>query len=267
MSIYAIGDVQGCFAELQRLVDRIHFRPGDDQLWFVGDLVNRGPRSSEVLRFVKGLGDAAITVLGNHDLHLLSCAFGIREPKPRDTFGDVLAAPDRDALIAWLVARPLAYRQAEYLLVHAGVHPTWDLLTTLRLAGEAERALPRDPRGTLDALQEPAPPRWEPALGGADRLRAIVAVLTRIRTCTAEGTMETEFSGPPEQAPHGYRPWFEWPRPQASEITIVCGHWAALGLKIEPRLVAVDSACVWGGALSAVRLDDRRVFQEACVSR
>ena len=264
MARYAIGDVQGCSAELKRLVERIRFRRGKDELWFVGDLVNRGPRSRDALRFVKGLGRAAVTVLGNHDLHLLSCALGVRKPKPRDTFDDVLEAPDRQELVAWLAARPFAHRVDRHLMVHAGVHPTWDVATTLRLAKEAQRALRQDLKGTLAALQEEAPPRWDPSLRGADRLRAIVAVLTRIRTCTADGTMDTEFSGPPEEAPQGRRPWFEWPRPRSGRVTVVCGHWAALGLRVLPRLVAVDSGCVWGRSLSAVRLHDGRVYQEPC---
>ena len=264
MATYAVGDVQGCFDELERLLGRIRFRPGRDRLWFAGDLVNRGPRSVDVLRLVKRLGESARTVLGNHDLHLLSCAFGVRKPKPRDTFEAVLEAPDRAALIDWLLRQPLVYRQGAHLLVHAGLHPTWDAATALRLAREAERALRRDPRGTLASLQEEAPVRWEPSLGGADRLRAVVAILTRIRTCTAEGTMDPEFSGAPDQASRGHRPWFAWPRRKATEVTVICGHWAALGLEVLPHLLALDSGCVWGGALSAVRLHDRKVFQERC---
>ena len=266
MSIYAVGDVQGCYDELRRLVDRLRFDPTCDQLWFVGDLVNRGPRSVEVLRFVKGLGDAAVTVLGNHDLHLLACAYGVRPPKETDTVGDVLAAPDRDELVAWLAARPFLHRTDDYVLVHAGLHPSWDAPGAMQLAAEAEDALRRSPRDTIELLRRAsAPPLWQPSLRGDERLRAIVAILTRIRTCTADGTLDPEFTGPPDQVPHGRRPWFDWPGPWSSEVTAVFGHWSALGLKVEPHVVALDTGCVWGRALTAVRLDDGNVYQQTAL--
>jgi len=263
MSTFAIGDVQGCCTELERLLERIHFDPADDRLWFVGDLVNRGPRSLEVLQLVKGLGRAAVTVLGNHDLHLLACAYGVREPKGSDTFQDVLRAPDRDALVAWLADRPFLHRMDDYVLVHAGLHPSWNAATAMAVAEEVGDALSRDPRATLDALRRsPPPPLWQDTLRGDDRLRAAVAILTRIRTCTSDGTLNLDFDGPPDRAPHGSRPWFEWPGPYADEVSVVCGHWSALGLRIEPHVVALDTGCVWGRALTAVRLDDGAVFQQ-----
>ena len=266
MSIYAIGDVQGCHDELRRLVDRIRFDPSRDRLWFVGDLVNRGPRSLDVLRYVKGLGAAAVTVLGNHDLHLLARAYGVRKPKEGDTLDDVLAAPDRDELVAWLASRPLLHRTDDYVLVHAGLHPTWDAATAMALAAEAEETLHSSPRETVATLRRgSAPPQWDPALRGEDRLRAIVAILTRIRTCTVEGVLDLDFAGPPDQAPHGRRPWFEWPGPWSSEVTVVFGHWSALGLRVEPHAVALDTGCVWGKALTAVRVDDGNVYKQTAL--
>jgi bis(5'-nucleosyl)-tetraphosphatase (symmetrical) len=263
MSIYAIGDVQGCHDELRRLIDRLRFDPARDYLWMAGDLVNRGPRSLEVLRFVKGLGDRAVTVLGNHDLHLLSCAYGLRSPKSTDTLADVLAAPDRDELVAWLAAQPFLHRTDDYLLVHAGLHPTWTAAEAMAVASELEEFVSADPARAVEVLRAaPPPPLWRPELRGDDRVRAATAILTRIRTCTSDGTLDLDFAGPPNQAPHGRRPWFEWPGPYASEVTVVFGHWSALGLRVEPHVVALDTGCVWGGVLTAVRLDDGAVFQQ-----
>jgi bis(5'-nucleosyl)-tetraphosphatase (symmetrical) len=267
MSTYAIGDVQGCCTELERLIERLRFDPGRDRLWFVGDLVNRGPRSLDALRLVKGLGPAAISVLGNHDLHLLACAYEVRAPKPTDTFDDVLAAPDRDALCAWLLDRPFLHRMDDYVLVHAGLHPSWTAADAMAIAEETSDALRARPKAVLTALRSaPPPPLWSSDLRGDDRLRAAVAILTRMRTCTSDGTLDLEFDGPPDQAPHGRRPWFEWPGPWAQEVTAVCGHWSALGLRVEPQVVAVDTGCVWGRALTAVRLDDGAVFQQAAAT-
>jgi bis(5'-nucleosyl)-tetraphosphatase (symmetrical) len=263
VAIYAIGDVQGCGDELTRLIKRVKFQPRKDQLWFVGDLVNRGPKSLEVLRLVKGLGAAAVTVLGNHDLHLLSCADGLREAKKGDTFDEVLEAPDRDELLDWLAARPFLHREGDYVMVHAGLHPTWDVATGAALAEELTQALRADRREFLEKLRaREAPPLWKASLRGSDRLRAIAAVLTRMRTCNSEGTLCGDFSGPPEEAPHGCRPWFEWPGRYAAEATVVCGHWSALGLHVEPHVVALDTGCVWGRELTAMRLDDGQVFKE-----
>jgi bis(5'-nucleosyl)-tetraphosphatase (symmetrical) len=263
MAVYAIGDVQGCGDELRRLVDRLRFDPAADTLWFVGDLVNRGPASAAVLRFVRGLGDRAVTVLGNHDLHLLACAYGVRKAKDSDTLRDVLRARDRDELVEWTASRPLLHRTDDYVLVHAGLHPSWDATRALAVAAEAEQALHHDPRETIAALREAqAPPQWHDGLKGADRLRAAVAIFTRIRTCTADGTLDLDFAGPPEKAPHGRRAWFDWPCAFAEEVTVVAGHWSALGLRVEPHVVALDTGCVWGGSLTAIRLDDGRVFQQ-----
>jgi bis(5'-nucleosyl)-tetraphosphatase (symmetrical) len=268
MATYAIGDVQGCFSELKKLTKRVRFDPKHDQLWFVGDLVNRGPRSLDVLRFVRDLGDKAVTVIGNHDIHLLGCAAGVRKPKAGDTFEDVLEAKDRDELIHWLEKRPFLYREGDYVMVHAGLHPSWDADTAAALAAELERAFRKDPRKTLEELRSrPAPLKWESSLKGADRLRAIATVLTRMRACSSDGTLEPEFSGPPDEAPSGFKPWFDWPGKYASEVTVVCGHWSALGLRVEPHVIALDTGCVWGRALTAVRLDDGVVFMEPAAGR
>jgi bis(5'-nucleosyl)-tetraphosphatase (symmetrical) len=268
MATYAIGDVQGCFLELQQLVEKIRFDPANDRLWFVGDLVNRGPRSLDVLRFVKGLGNAAVSVLGNHELHLLSCAYGARQPKARDTFADVLEAADRDELVAWIAERPVLHREGDYILVHAGIHPTWSTDDALAYAREVEQPLREAPAATIRMLRErEAAPQWHPGMSGPDRVRTIVAIFTRMRTCTEEGTLNMDFDGPPAQAPHGCRAWFEWPGRCAEEATVVFGHWAALGVHVDVHVIALDSACVWGGQLSALRLDDGRLFQQPALGR
>lgn len=264
MSIYAIGDVQGHFEGLQRLLEKIKFEPGDDFLWFVGDLVNRGPDSLAVLRLVKGLGKSAITVLGNHDLHLLAFASGAEAPKQRDTLQQVIGAPDRDELLDWLRFRPLAYYDDGFLLVHAGILPEWDAAFTLSLAAEVESALrAADYPRFLAELYGNEPSAWQPALFGTDRLRVIVNALTRMRFLRNDGSMDFSFNGPPDEAPRDLTPWFELPRASGS-TAIVFGHWSALGVLLRPDLIALDSGCVWGRQLSAVRLEDRALFQVAC---
>ena len=265
MATYAIGDVQGCFEELQRLLVAIGFDPAADRLWFVGDLVNRGPQSLETLRYVKSLGERAVTVLGNHDLHLLTVAAGFAKERNDDTIEPILKAPDAAELLAWLRARPLLHRDGEFLLVHAGLLPGWTAATAATLAAEVERKL----RGAgyadfLSKLYGGKPDRWTDDLRGADRLRAIVNAMTRMRFCSAQGVMEFATKGESTKAPHGYLPWFDVAGREAADVTIVCGHWSALGVKLAPNLIALDSGCVWGGKLSAIRLEDRRLFQVHC---
>jgi len=267
MATYAIGDVQGSFEELQALLGSFGFDRAKDSLWFVGDLVNRGPASLGTLRFVRNLGERAVTVLGNHDLHLLALAQGSVKAGEDDTLGDVLAAPDRDGLLDWLRHRPMAHVASNYALVHAGLLPQWDVATAMALAGEVETEL----RGSrheefLAQLYGSRPDRWDDKLRGIDRLRVIVNAMTRLRFCTAEGVMEFHTKGETAQAPHGYLPWFEVPGRKSADHTLVCGHWSALGLHIAPDLLALDSGCVWGGKLSAVRLEDRRLYQVPCVA-
>lgn len=265
MATYAIGDVQGCFSALQRLVEKIQFDPCRDRLWLVGDLVNRGPDSVSVLRYVKKLGKAAVTVLGNHDLHLLAVAEGVTEPRRKDTVQDVLNAPDRDDLLAWLRRQPLVYREGEYLLVHAGLLPQWTSSDAVAMGKEVEEAL-RSPeyRTFLGGLYKPATRRWSDDLTGMARVRTIAAVLTRIRVCSPEGEVEFSYTGPPEDSPKGFLTWFEVPGRKSADATVICGHWAALGLHIKDNLLALDAGCVWGKQLAAVRLEDRKIFQVSC---
>lgn len=261
MATYAIGDVQGCFDELRRLLAQCAFDPQEDRLWFVGDLVNRGPKSLETLRFVRDLGERAITVLGNHDLHLVTQHEGFERPRADDTFEDVLEAPDADELVGWLRTRPMMHAEGAYAMVHAGLLPGWSIDRAIALGREVEKALAAPGyRDFLANLYGSKPDRWTDSLSGWDRLRVIVNAMTRMRFCTAEGTMEFKAKG--QQAPGGYRPWFDF-RPRG-EQAIVCGHWSALGLKLAPQLAALDTGCVWGGALTALRLDDRRLYQVQC---
>ncbi|MGB8435971.1 MAG: symmetrical bis(5'-nucleosyl)-tetraphosphatase [Burkholderiales bacterium] len=265
MATYAIGDVQGCFVELERLLDEIRFDAARDRLWFVGDLVNRGPQSAEVLRFVKSLGDRAVTVLGNHDIHLFAHVAGYGKKRADDSFGDVLAAPDCDALVEWLRARPMMHVERGYAMVHAGLLPAWSIERALELAAEVESALRApDYRTFLAGLYGSQPDRWRDGLRGVDRLRVVVNAMTRMRFVDANGVMDFRSKGELENAPRGYLPWFDVPGRASADVPIVCGHWSALGLLIRPDLLALDSGCVWGGRLTAVRLDDRSVFQVAC---
>lgn len=265
MATWVVGDVQGCHRTLVRLLDRAS-PASSDRLLFVGDLVNRGTGSLEVLRWAAAQGDRIQVVLGNHDLHLLACAEGARRPKARDTIEPILEARDRGDLLDWLAARPLLRRlevgAEQVLLVHAGVLPEWTASQAERLAHEVEDHLRGSRRATLVALQEPAPTAWSADLAGADRLRIATTGLTRLRLLTAAGEIETEFNGAPRAAPAGCVPWFEAPRRRTADVTVVFGHWAALGLHIAPRVVALDSGAVWGRALTAMRLDDRAVVQE-----
>jgi bis(5'-nucleosyl)-tetraphosphatase (symmetrical) len=262
---YAIGDIQGCMASLERLLTLISFSH-DDHLWLVGDLVNRGPRSLDVLRWARDHENSITCVLGNHDLHFLARAAGAVPAKPRDTLDELLAAPDCDRLVDWLRWRPLVHLDRSHLLVHAGLHPRWTAELALALGGEIEREL-RAPgwRAFLAQVSGGPPPRWDPRLGGGDRWRAILAYLVRARTLRADGRVEPHFDGPPTQAPPGCVPWFAMPGPAWATHTVVFGHWAALGLSIGPRHVGLDTGCVWGKALTAVRLDDRMVFQAKSV--
>lgn len=260
MPTYAIGDVQGCFDELERLLDKLRFRRDEDRLWFVGDLVNRGPKSLEVLRFVKKLGERAVTVLGNHDLHLVTQHEGIERPRKDDSFHDVLGAPDRGALVDWLRTRPMMHAEGGYAMVHAGLLPQWSVEEALALGKEVERALAAPHyREFLKNMYGAKPDEWSDSLAGWDRLRMIVNAMTRLRFCTAQGKMEFHAKG--AKAPRGYSAWFDF---RSERETLVCGHWSALGLKLGEKLAALDSGCVWGGSLTALRLEDRALYQVPC---
>jgi len=252
---YAIGDVQGCHEELRTLLARLRFSPDRDRLWFVGDLVNRGPRSLETLRLVRSLGDNAVVVLGNHDLHLLALVHGSDRKRRSDTLDAVLAAPDRDALIEWLQARPLAHAEAGDLMVHAAVLPQWTVALTLELAREVEAALKRDPRRLFKHMYGNEPDQWSPELSGWDRLRFAINVLTRLRVCSAEGRIDLALKGEPPPPPSPLRPWFTFTDRATRGTRIVFGHWSVLGLVLSHGVVGLDSGCVWGGALSALDLD------------
>ncbi|PIE16342.1 MAG: symmetrical bis(5'-nucleosyl)-tetraphosphatase [Proteobacteria bacterium] len=261
MATYAIGDVQGCFAPLMRLLERIRFKPGRDRLWLVGDVVNRGPASAQVLRWLCDHDRDVTVVLGNHDLHLLARAEGVGVARTDDTFGDVLHARDRDTLVGWLRERPLLHREGDTLMVHAGLLPAWRVDEAEALAREAERRLRGSKRAAfLDALYHGRKRPWGEASGKRQRALAATAIMTRVRVVDGAGRMVRRFKGPPERAPEGTSPWFAAPHRRKRPVTLVFGHWAAMGLWIADGVIATDSGCVWGGALTAVRLEDRAVF-------
>ena len=267
MATYAIGDLQGCYASFRHLLERVAFDPASDRLWLVGDLVNRGPRSLETLRYVRGLGPAAQTVLGNHDLSLLMAAEGHGKRSVGDAFDDVLAGPDADALLDWLRRQPLCHVEDEYCLVHAGLLPQWTVSEARVLAGEVEAVLRGDHwREFMGKLWGSEPAAWSPELQGWPRLRVVVNALTRMRFCTPDGTMEFRSKGPVTSAPPGHLPWFDVPGRRSAGQVLVTGHWSALGLCLRPDLLALDSGCLWGGPLSAVRLEDRALFQVPCAA-
>ncbi|GHU04739.1 bis(5'-nucleosyl)-tetraphosphatase, symmetrical [Betaproteobacteria bacterium] len=265
MNTYAIGDIQGCFASFMRLLERCRFDPAADRLWLVGDLVNRGPRSLETLRFVKELGNSAITVLGNHDLTLLLAAEGFGKRGKDDTFDDILRAPDSEELLFWLRHQRMCHVENGHCLAHAGLLPQWTVADAQALAGEVESALNApDWRTFLANMWGSEPAAWSDDLTGWPRLRVIVNAMTRMRFCTPDGIMDFHAKGGLDNTPAGHVPWFETPNRRSADTTLVTGHWSALGLKILPNLLALDSGCLWGGALTAVRLEDRAVFQVPC---
>lgn len=265
MPTYAIGDIQGCRDSLLRLLDALTFDPALDRLWFVGDLVNRGPDSLGVLRLIRELGEAAICVLGNHDLHLLALSEGLGRPHKGDTLDAILMAPDRDELLHWLRHRKLAWGEQGFLLIHAGVLPGWTAEIALAYAAEAEAALQgADYRGFFERMYGNVPAAWDDVLTGADRLRVIVNTFTRLRYCSAAGEMEFHHKGAPGSQPAPWMPWFDVPGRASAGTTCVIGHWSTLGLINRPDLIALDTGCLWGGGLTAVRLEDRQVFAVAC---
>lgn len=268
MAHYLVGDLQGCDAPLGRLLERIAFSPSRDTLYLLGDLVNRGPASAAVLRRLMGYGDAAQCLLGNHDLSLLAVAHGHRAPHRNDTMDDVLGAPERAAMLEWLRHRAMAIHAHGLLMVHGGVLPSWDLAQVLALAREVEAVL-RGPDlpAFLAQMWGNRPDRWDDGLTGADRLRVVVNALTRLRFCTPEGVMELKASDGPQQAPPGMLPWFDVPGRRTADVCIAFGHWSTLGYLRRPDLIALDTGCVWGGCLSALRLADdglHELIQEQC---
>jgi bis(5'-nucleosyl)-tetraphosphatase (symmetrical) len=270
MSIYAIGDAQGCFQQVQALLEQLRQAPSSPDssapsFIFVGDLINRGPRSLDTLRFVHSLGKNAKVLLGNHDLHLLALAHNIRQPGKSDTVDEILRAPDCEQLLDWLRQQPLALFEHGHLLVHAGVLPQWSVEQTLQLAQEVSAMLSGP--DWLDFLRQMygnTPARWDDSLQGADRLRCIVNALTRIRFCQVDGSMDFSSSEGAAAAPAGCLPWFDLPGRLTENTPIVFGHWSTLGLLLRENVVGLDTGCVWGGKLTAVRLDDHAVFQVSC---
>lgn len=267
MAVYAIGDLQGCYDPFRRLLDELRFDPSRDILWLTGDLVNRGPKSLKTLRFVKKLDNAVVTVLGNHDLHLLALEAGaVRSGKRFSALQKLLNAADAEELCDWLRHRPLAHydEHLDTLLVHAGTHPTWDVKKTLALAAEVEEALQGfDYPTLLGKMYGNLPSLWSGKLTGYKRLRFIINCLTRMRMVTAHGHLDLSFTGSPWRARGGSIPWYEAKNPAWQDTRIVFGHWSALGLVALPKLISLDSGCVWGRQLTAVRLDKRipRVVQ------
>jgi bis(5'-nucleosyl)-tetraphosphatase (symmetrical) len=265
MSTYAIGDVQGCYDQLMRVLERAGYDERRDILWFVGDLVNRGPQSLATLRFVKSLGNRQVTVLGNHDLAMLVVAAGIKKAHRGDTFGDILAAPDRDELLAWLRRQKLMHAEGAWAMVHAGLVPQWSIAQALACAAEVEGALSGP--GHVDFLKEMygnEPRKWRDDLAGCDRLRIIVNAMTRTRLVAPDGALELDHKLGPATAPTGYAPWYDHPERASRGTTVVFGHWAALGLLLREDVVCLDSGCVWGRNLSMLRLEDRQLTDCAC---
>ena len=268
MSTYVIGDLQGCFTPLESLLGKLPIDWNHDRLWFVGDLVNRGPQSLETLRFVKSLGSRALTVLGNHDLHLLCVAEGFARHHEGDTLQPILAAHDCDALLEWLRHRPLMHCENGFALVHAGLLPQWTVPQACSLAREVEVALQMpNYREFLERMYGNRPHQWSDDLRGMDRLRVITNAMTRLRLCTVEGVMEFTHKGEPKDLPQGFLPWYDVPGRQSRADKIVFGHWSALGLRLDSNVLALDTGCLWGGQLTAVRLEDQALFQVPCEKR
>lgn len=268
MATYAVGDVQGCHDELQRLLDAIRFDPAADTAWFTGDLVNRGPDSLGVLRTVRGLGAAAVSVAGNHDLHLVAASLGGRPLKPRDSFQDVLAAPDAAELLAWVRRLPLVHRAEaggrDWLMVHGALAPQWSADDAVRLSTEASARLADTASDVFfrEHMYGNEPDRWSESLAGWDRLRFVINACTRMRVCRADGRIDLRFNGPPEEAPAGEQPWFAAPGRRSAGVDVLFGHWSALGRVAWPehRAYGLDTGCVWGRSLTAMRLEDGRLF-------
>lgn len=268
MATLAIGDIQGCFDSFRRLLDICHFDPTRDRLWLVGDLVNRGPKSLKTLRLIKSLGSAAQIVLGNHDLYLLMVAEGGAKYRGKDdTLQGILDAKDREELLDWLRHQPLCYTEGNFCMVHAGLLPQWSAIQARELSREVEKEL-QGPnyREFILNLWGSEPASWSNELRGWQRLRVIVNAMTRMRFCTPDGVMEFKTKGELVNAPEGHLPWFEAPNRQSADSVLVTGHWSALGLQITPNRLALDSGCLWGGHLTALRLEDRKVFQVDCSS-
>jgi bis(5'-nucleosyl)-tetraphosphatase (symmetrical) len=268
MATYAIGDLQGCYSTLKQLLDLISFNAVRDRLWLVGDIVNRGPDSLATLRFAKDSGDTVTMVLGNHDLHLLMVAAGIAKMNANDTLQPILDAPDREELLFWLRHQKLLHLDNDHVMVHAGLLPAWSVTQAAALAQEVECALRSENfQEVFVRLYGNRPNCWLDDLTGYERLRVIVNAMTRMRICSPNGKMKFSYKGNEQGVPDGYLPWFEAPKRASQESTVICGHWSALGLKVNHNLIALDTGCLWGGSLTAIRLEDRKIFQVPCTKR
>lgn len=255
MAIYAIGDIQGCYDDLLRLLEKIEFNQKKDQLWFVGDLVNRGPKSLDTLRFIKSLGDAAVSVLGNHDLHLLALAYGLSPFRAKDTLQPILEAKDKDELLDWLRHRPLFHYNDDFCLLHAGLPPQWDFSQAKKMAAKVEKEL----RGKhyLDffkVMYGNQPNHWNGHLSDQEQLRFTVNCFTRMRFCDKKGHLDFEHNGPIGTQPKHLLPWFDLEQRKNKELKIIFGHWSALGYHESNNCYAIDTGCLWGGQLTALKL-------------
>ncbi len=255
MSIYAIGDIQGCYDELLRLLDAIQFNETNDQLWFAGDLVNRGPKSLETLRFVKSLGNSAVTVLGNHDLHLIATSLKQRKPHKKDSLSQILEAPDRDELLYWLRHRPLFHHNKQFCLLHAGLPPQWNLSQTQKMAVKVEKIL-RGPGyiSFFKTMYGDKPDRWDKDLSNIEKARFVVNCFTRMRYCDANGKLDFHHKGPLGSQPENLMPWFKVPGRKSADMKIIFGHWSTLGFYQGHNCYAIDTGCLWGGELTALKL-------------
>lgn len=265
MATYAIGDLQGCFFSFQALLKKIQFSTDQDRLWFVGDLVNRGPGSLEVMRWILAHQSSVVTVLGNHDLHTLVVAEGFVSAHRGDTIQTLLDAPDAEEILNWLRAQPLIHFQHGYLMVHAGLLPHWTVAQALALGEEVHLALrANNYRDFLKQMYGNEPNAWREELTGWDRLRVITNAMTRLRICKSDGEMEFKFKGEIQNVPSGYQPWFELSHRASANTPIIFGHWSALGLQHRHNVHSLDTGCLWGGHLSAMRLEDKQIFQVPC---
>ncbi len=267
MAVYAIGDVQGCYDELLQLLESVRFEPAHDRVWFTGDLVNRGTQSVEVLRLVKSLGDSATTVLGNHDLHLLAVAHGASHLRPKDSFMDVLEAHDRHGLLSWLRQQPLLHHDARlgYTLIHAGLPPQWDLATAQACAAEAEDLLRgSEAEAFFHHMYGDQPSQWRDDHRGLERVRFIVNCFTRLRFCDGEGRLALRDKGAPGSQGSGVMPWFQVQGRRSAGLKVIFGHWSTLGRYQGEGVYSLDTGCVWGRSLTALRLDDEQWFSVGC---
>lgn len=265
MTTYAIGDIQGCFQAFQQLLQVINFNADQDKLWLAGDLINRGPDSLEMLRWAYQHQSSLVMVLGNHDLHAITVAEGYARAHRSDTLQALLEAPDCVELLTWLRHQPMIHAEQGYVMVHAGLLPQWSIKKALALGAEVEAELRSvNYRDFLAHMYGNQPAVWDKNLQGFDRLRVITNAMTRLRVCTLEGEMDFKFKGELAQIPPAYLPWFEVPGRKSADTPIICGHWSALGLRQSLYLQTLDTGCLWGGQLTAIRLDDRQVFQVEC---